>query len=95
LRRSARTGTSAPTIGSVASNKAALLVGFAASAIDTNQTIGSGFTMIDTNNNPNGAIAMALDEEYKSISSATSGQTVNLGSSWNTWAIIADAIEGL
>jgi hypothetical protein len=51
--------------------------------------------MIDTNNNLNGAIAMALGEEYKSFSSATSGQTINFGSSWNTWQIIADAIEGL
>lgn len=83
----------APTLGSNSTNAAALLFGFAASAIDTAQTAGSGFTLIDSNFNPNGAVAIALGEEYKSLGSAASGQTVAFGSTWNTWLMIVDALE--
>lgn len=86
-------GTSAPTIGSNSTDAASLLLGFANCAFDGNQTIGSGFTMIDTNNNPNGGVAMALGIEYKAFGAATSGQTVAFGTSWQAWGIIADAIE--
>jgi hypothetical protein len=85
--------TSVPSLGSNNTNGAALLFGFVGSAIDTSQTAGTGYTLIDSGFNPNGGITMASGAEYQAFASAVSGQTVAFGSSWQTWLMIVDAIE--
>lgn len=83
-----------PSIGSVATNKAALVFGFTMNAVDTVQTAGSGFTLgADQPVFVNGALASTLAYQSKSFTTAQSGLSVPFGTSWVTWSMIADAIE--
>lgn len=92
-RSTTSAATSAPTHTGGATNANAMFLAFANSADTVNQTIGSGFTLIKSGNNPNGSIAMALGAEFKLLTGAQSGQTAAFGSSYHTWGIILDAIE--
>lgn len=87
------TATSAPTLGGASTNKASVLLGMTSTAADVNQTAGSGFTLVDTGNNPNGSVAMGLGVEYKSNAASISSQTVTFGTSYISWSMIIDAIE--
>lgn len=87
------TGTSIPSVGSISTNAAALMIAAVMNAAQTAQTAGTGYAILDQNNDGAGAVATALATEDQAFATAQSGITVPFGTSWQTWSLIVDAIE--
>lgn len=87
------TGTSTPSIASNSTNAASIMFGFVMNAGFTANSAGSGYAIINQAQLGNGSLAVALANQDQSFALAQSGITVPFGTSWQTWSMIADAIE--
>jgi hypothetical protein len=84
---------SIPSVGGVSSNAAALILAAMMNADTVANTAGSGYAIIDQNQDPAGGVATAVAVEQQGFASAQTSLTVAFGTAWDTWSMIAGAVE--